>query len=91
MTTNTTRNTTLRLYLDQYELAEHDVARTANVPLVTMWRAVRGQPITDVHAAAIRKALWRLSGDFYAGPIETGTEAILDLQTYREQRSGSTQ
>ena len=89
--TNPTRNASLRLYLDQYELAEHDVARTANVPLVTMWRAVRGQPITEAHAAAIRKALWRLSGDFYAGPIETGTEAILDLQTYREQRSSSAQ
>ncbi|MGB8346273.1 MAG: hypothetical protein WCD86_15425 [Ktedonobacteraceae bacterium] len=91
MMTNPTRNPSLRLYLDQYELSEHDVARIANVPLVTMWRAVRGQPITEAHAAAIRKALWRLSGDFYAGPIETGTEAILDLQTYREQRSGSAQ
>ena len=89
--TNPTRNTSLRLYMDQYELAEHEVARTANVSLVTMWRAVRGQPITDVHAAAIRKALWRLSGDFYAGPIETGTETVIDLQMYREQRSGSAQ
>ena len=89
MTTNPTRNTSLRLFLDQYELAEHDVARTANVPLVTVWRAVRGQPITEAHAAAIRKALWQLSGDFYAGSIETGAEAILNMQTYREQRSGA--
>ncbi len=51
-----------------------------------MWRAVRGQPITEAHAAAIRKALWQLSGDFYAGAIETGTEAFINLQTYREQR-----
>jgi len=87
--TNPTRNTTLRLCLDQYELSEHEVARTANVPLVTMWRAVRAQPITEAHAAAIRKALWRLSGDFYAGPIETGTEAIINLQTYREQRNSA--
>jgi len=86
--TNPTRNATLRLYLDQYELAEHEVARVASVPLVTMWRAVRGQPITEAHAAAIRKALWQLSGDFYAGAIETGTEALLNLQTYREQRGG---
>jgi len=91
MTTNLTRNTTLRLFLDQYELSEHDIARTANVPLVTMWRAVRGQPITEVHAAAICKALWQLSGDFYAGAIETGTEAIINLQSYREQKSGSAQ
>ncbi|MGB8344098.1 MAG: hypothetical protein WCD86_04395 [Ktedonobacteraceae bacterium] len=91
MTTNPTRNTSLRLFLDQYELTEHEVARTANVPLVTMWRAVRGQPVTEAHAAAIRKALWRLSGDFYAGPIETGTETLINLQTYREQRSGSAQ
>jgi len=89
--TNPTRNTTLRLYLDQYELSEHEVARVANVPLVTMWRAVRGQPITEAHAAAIRKALWQLSGDFYAGAIETGTETILNMQIYREQRSGSAQ
>jgi len=87
--TNPTRNTTLRLYMDQYALLEHDVARTANVPLVTMWRAARGQPVTEAHAAAIRKALWRLSGDFYAGPIETGTEAIINLQMYREQRSNA--
>jgi len=85
--TNPTRNTTLRLYMDQYELAEHEVAHVAAVPRVTVWRAVRGQAITEAHAAAIRKALWRLSGDFYAGPIETGTEAIINLQTFREQRS----
>ena len=89
--TNPTRNTSLRLYMDQYELPEHEVARVAGVPRVTVWRAVRGQSVTEAHAAAIRKALWRLSGDFYASPIETGTEAILDLQTYREQRSGNTQ
>jgi len=32
--------------------------------------------------------LWQLSGDFYAGAIETGTETLIDLQTYREQRGG---
>jgi len=64
------------------------VTRVANVPRVTLWRAVRGQPITEAHAAAIRRALWQLSGDFYAGAIETGTEAILNPQTYREQWSG---
>ncbi|MGB8348549.1 MAG: hypothetical protein WCD86_26960 [Ktedonobacteraceae bacterium] len=87
--TNTARNTFLQLYLDRYELAEHEVACLADVPRVTMWRAVRGQPITEAHAAAIRKALWQLSGDFYAGPLETGTEAVLNLQTYREQRSSA--
>jgi len=87
--TNPTRNTTLRLYMDQYALSEHEVARVANVPLVTMWRAVRRQPITEAHAAALRKALWRLSGDFYAGPIETGAETIINLQMYREQRSNA--
>jgi predicted transcriptional regulator len=85
---NSTRNTVLRLFLDQYELSEYEVAKQADVPLVTMWRAVRGQPITEAHAAAIRKALWQLSGDFYAGAIETGTETLLNPQTYREQRSG---
>lgn len=89
--TSSTRNTSLRLYMDHYELSEHEVARIANVPLVTLWRAVRGQPVTEAHAAAIRKALWQLSGEFYAGAIETGTEAILNMQTYREQRSGSAQ
>ena len=86
MTTNPTRNTSLRLFMDQYELTEHEVACLANVPRMTLWRAVRGQPVTEAHAAAIRKALWRLSGDFYAGPIETGTEVLINLQTYREQR-----
>ena len=79
-----TRNISLRLYMDQYELLEHEVARVASVPRVTVWRAVRGQPITEAHAAAIRKALWQLSGEFYRGSIETGTEAFINLQTYRE-------
>jgi len=88
---NVTRNTSLRLYMDQYELLEHEVARLSNVPRVTLWRATRGWPITEAHAAAIRKALWQLSGEFYRGPIETGDETIIDLQGYREQRGGSAQ
>ena len=87
--TTPTRNTPLRIYMDHYELLEHEVARVAGVPRVTVWRAMRGQPITEAHAATIRKALWRLSGDFYAGAIETGDEALIDLQSYREQRSGT--
>lgn len=88
MATNLTRNTSLRLFLDQYELAEHEVAEQAGLPRMTVWRAVRGQPVTEAHAAAIRKALWQLSGDFYVGAIETGSEALISLQNYREQRSG---
>lgn len=87
MTTSSTRNTSLRLFLDQYELAEHKVAEQAGLPRMTVWRAVRGQTVTEAHAAAIRKALWQLSGDFYMGTIETGAEAMLNLQNYREQRS----
>lgn len=87
--TNSTRNTSLRLFMDQYEIEEHDIARVANVPRMTVWRAVRGQAVTEAHAAAIRKALRKLAGDFYDGPIETGAEAIINLQFYREQRSGS--
>lgn len=86
--TNPTHNRSLRLFIDQYELTEREVARLANVPLMTLWRAVRGQPVTQAHATAIRKALWQLSGDFYAGAIETGSEAVINLQQYREQRSG---
>ena len=89
--TNPTRNTSLWLFLDQYELSEHEVAQQADVPRMTVWRAMRGQPITEAHAAAIRKALWQLSGDFYAGALETGTEAMLNLQNYREQKSRSAQ
>lgn len=86
--TNPTLNTTLRLFLEQYDLPEHRVAEQAGLPRMTVWRAVRGQPVTEAHAAAIRKALWQLSGDFYAGAIETGSEAVINLQHYREQRSG---
>jgi hypothetical protein len=73
---NSTRNTQLQLFLDHYALLARDVAFTAKVPLATLWRAVHGLPITTAHAAAIRKALWQLSGDFYTGPIEVGAEAI---------------
>jgi hypothetical protein len=91
MTTNHMRNTSLRLFMDQYEIEEHDVAHVAKVPRMTVWRAVRGQPVTETPAAAIRKALWQLSGDIYAGTIETGAEVLIDLQTYREQRGGIAQ
>jgi hypothetical protein len=74
--TNGTCNTQLQLFLDHYALLTRDVALTAKVPLATLWRAVHGLPITTAHAAAIRKALWQLSGDFYVGPIEVGAEAI---------------
>jgi hypothetical protein len=82
--TESARNRQLQLYLDRYQLSIQDVAHLAEVPLMTMWRAVHGQPITTAHAAAIRKAL-------YAGPIETGLETIINLQAYREQRSGGAQ
>lgn len=75
------RNISLRLFLDQYELPEHEVARIAGVPRMTMWRAVRGQPITTSHAAAIRRALWQLSGESYHGPIATGAEAVIEVQS----------
>ena len=88
MTTSSTRNTALRLFLDQYELAEHEVAHQADVPRVTMWRAVRGQSVTESHAAAIRKAIWQLSGEYYGGPIVTGDEPVVDVRSGREQRSG---
>ena len=42
--TNSTRNTSLRLYMDQYELTEHEVARIADVPLVTCGAPRAGSP-----------------------------------------------
>ena len=89
--TNSTRNTSLRLFLDRYELAEHEVARQAAVPRMTLWRAVRGQPITQAHAAALRKALWQLSGDFYTGSIATGDEPVVEMQNERVSWQGGAQ
>jgi hypothetical protein len=87
---NSARNIQLHLNLDRYGLLARNVALTANVPFATMWRAMQGQPITTAHAAAIRNALWQISGDFYTGPIETSAETVIDLHTSREQRSGGT-
>jgi hypothetical protein len=86
MTTKPTRNASLRLFMDQYEIEEHDVAQVAKAPRMTVWRAVRGQPVTKAHAAAIRQALWQLSGESYRGELETGIEVPIDMQT-SEQRS----
>jgi hypothetical protein len=91
MTTNPTRNPSLRHFMDQYEIEEHEVAHVAKVPRMTVWRVVHGQPVSAVHAAAIRQALWQLSGEVYRGTLPTGAEVPLDLQTSREQRGGSAQ
>jgi hypothetical protein len=85
--TLSTRNMQLQLYLDRYELTTQIVAAVAKVPLMTLWRAMQGQPITTAHAAAIRQALWRLSGDFYTGPIEANAEALIDLPTHHRPES----
>jgi hypothetical protein len=91
MATNPKRNTSLRLFLDQYEIEEHEVAQVAKVPRMTVWRAMHEQPVSEAHAAAIRQALWQLSGEVYRGALQTGAEVPLDLQTSREQRGGIVQ
>ncbi|MGB8346693.1 MAG: hypothetical protein WCD86_17530 [Ktedonobacteraceae bacterium] len=56
-------------YIQRHRLNMHDVARAANVRLLTVWNIDKEIPVRGDHADAVRSALYRLTGVHYAAPI----------------------
>jgi hypothetical protein len=63
-------------YLKQHHLEALAVSIKAQVRYVTVWNAVKGNPITEDHAQKIRQAVVNLTGIPYTGPF-----ALLQEQT----------
>ena len=62
-------------YLDQHQLSILDVALTARVRLLVVWRIQQGMPVSMSHANQVRAALYRLTGVAYRSLLEvTGDE-----------------
>ena len=58
-------------YIQRHRLNMRDVARAANVRLLTVWNIDKGIPVQSEHANAVRSALYRLTGVHYPAPIIT--------------------
>lgn len=58
-----------RAFLEQHRLTLLDVARAADVRLMTVWNVQQGRPVRPQSAQAVCAALYRLSGMPYSGPI----------------------
>jgi hypothetical protein len=51
-----------------------DIARAASVPALTVWSLDHGLRIRSDHADRVRKALQRLTGVAFTGPIPVLTD-----------------
>ena len=69
--TSVTSGTLFQQYLDAYHLTWFQVARTAQVPCMTVWSIAHSLLVTRTHAGKVRSGLLRLTGIPYAGPIPT--------------------
>jgi hypothetical protein len=56
-------------YLQVHHLEAITVSLKANVRYLTVWNAVKGNPITPSHALKIRQAVITLTGIPYTGPF----------------------
>ncbi len=56
-------------YLKQHNLEALTVSIKSQVRYVTIWNAVKGNPITPDHAQKIRQAVITLTGIPYTGPF----------------------
>jgi hypothetical protein len=61
----------LQLVMEAYRLNSVSVARAANLPSMTLWRAMRGLPITPTHAEALVNVILRMTGIDLTGKIPT--------------------
>jgi hypothetical protein len=65
-------------YLKQHNLEALTVSIKAQVRYVTMWNAIKGNPITSEHAQKIRQAVINLTGIPYSGPLAIIQERRID-------------
>lgn len=56
-------------FLARHHLSMLDVARAAEVRLVTVWRVMRDLPVSEQQAAQVYAGLYRLAGVHYRGRI----------------------
>ncbi|HVB73287.1 MAG TPA: hypothetical protein VNE38_06985 [Ktedonobacteraceae bacterium] len=58
-----------QLYLQKHNLSPLDVALTAGVRYMTVWRVMRALPIRREDDLLIRQGIFRLTGEWYAAPM----------------------
>jgi hypothetical protein len=56
-------------FLNRYQISMLDVARAAEVRLLTIWRVMRDLPISEQQAQQVYAGLYRLAGVPYRGRI----------------------
>ena len=66
----------LEVYLKEQGLEALTVAVVAKVRNVTVWNALKGNPIATEQAGKIRMAVLTLTGLLYTGPLEILPSAI---------------
>jgi hypothetical protein len=64
-------NTSFQAYLARHNLTPLEVAKKAGIHYVTVWNITINRPVTTVHAAQVRNALYGITGIPYDGPIAT--------------------
>jgi hypothetical protein len=63
-----------QLYLQRHNLSPLDVALTAGVRYMTIWRMTRALPIRRKDETRVCRALFRLTGEWFTTPILTHTD-----------------
>jgi len=65
----TLRGLAFRFFLARHKLTMLDVARAADVRMLTVWSITRDLPISRQQAEMVRAGLYRLTGTQYRGGI----------------------
>ena len=69
-----------QLYLQRHNLIPLDVARTSGVRYLTIWKMMHALPVGREDALLVRRGLSRLTGTWYAVPIQVHAEAAPSAQ-----------
>ncbi len=70
----------LQLHLQRHSRSPLDVARTAGVRYLTIWKMMHALPVEREDALRVRRGLLRLIGAWYAVPIQAHAEAAPSAQ-----------
>ena len=69
---------TFEQYLQEHHLEAITVSVIAQVRYLTVWTALKGNPITPAHAAQIREGVFKLTGVPYTGLFVLTQERPVD-------------